>query len=224
MLKLSLVFIAVLALAYADPSVPEPRPDQGWLDRHAGFVANTAANPGIPILFFGDSITDGWAGNGRDVWNQQIAPTGAVNYGIGGDQVQHVHWRILNGEIQGLNPKLVVIKIGTNNGGDSARAIADGIGAMINTLRAQLPNARILLLSVLPRTGEAQFLKIATINIYLSKFHNGNTIWYLNLYDHFGMDWGTVSTNLFTDGLHLTTGGYSLWWNVMAPWYLALLQ
>lgn len=67
------------------------------------------------------SITEGWGGNGQSVFNFYYAPRGVANYGIGGDQTQHVLWRIQNGEIEGLNPRLVVLKIGTNNLGNTQK-------------------------------------------------------------------------------------------------------
>lgn len=61
------------------------------------------------------SITDWWAWHGQPIFNRYYAPLGVANYGIAGDQTQHVLWRIQNGEVSGLNPRLVVLKIGTNN-------------------------------------------------------------------------------------------------------------
>lgn len=61
------------------------------------------------------SITAAWKGNGLTAFNEFYAPLGVANYGINGDQTQHVLWRILNGEVDGLNPKVVVLLIGTNN-------------------------------------------------------------------------------------------------------------
>lgn len=71
----------------------------------------------IPLFFVLDSITERWNENGRSVFDQYYASLEVENYGIGGDRTQWLIWRILNGEVQGLNPKLVVLKIGTNNVG-----------------------------------------------------------------------------------------------------------
>jgi len=216
-----ILIVAVFATVFAGPSDPEPRPDPNWMARHEGFVSNSANNPGIPIVFYGDSITDAWSGQRE--WREVFAPRGAVNYGISGDQVQHVLWRMQNGEVAGLNPKLIVLKIGTNNlGGHTAREIADGIGAIIRYLRTTLPNTRILLLSIFPRTGEGNYLKIATINLYIAKLHDGNFVVYQSLFDNMGQDWGTVDSALFPDGLHLSASGYTLWYNIMYPWFFAL--
>jgi lysophospholipase L1-like esterase len=219
--KIALILFAVVAAALAGPSDPEPRPDPNWLARHEGFKANTAANPGIPCLFYGDSITDAWSSQAE--WRNIFSQRGCVNYGIGGDQVQHLTWRVMDGEIDGLNPAIMVLKIGTNNlGGATAEQIADGIKLFIDTVRAKTPNVRILLLSILPRNGEANYLKIAQINIYISKFHNGNNVWYQNIFDNFGEVWGTVDSAIFPDGLHLSAAGYTRWYNVMSPWFFAL--
>jgi len=217
-----IILLALVATVFGGPSDPEGKPDQGWLNRHAGFKANTAANPGIPCVFYGDSITDAWSGQAQ--WRDVFAPRGCVNYGIGGDQVQHLTWRVLEGEVDGLRPAIVVLKIGTNNlGGATAEEIAAGIKLLIDTIRAKVgQTTNILLLSVLPRTGEANYLKIAQINIYISKFHNGVNVWYQNIFDSFGEVWGTVDSAIFPDGLHLSAAGYTRWYNTMYPWFFAL--
>jgi len=224
-MKVALVFASLFLAVLAGPSDPEPRPDQWWVDRHNSFVSNTISNPATPIIFYGDSITEGWGGSGAPVFNEHFAPLGVANYGIGGDQVQHVLWRIINGEVEGLNPKLIVLKIGTNNlGGHTDREIADGIGKIISTIRSMLPNTKVLLLSVLPRTGEANFAKIANINIFISKFHDGVNVFYQNIFDNMAQSWGVVDLALFPDGLHLSTPGYQLWYDIMSPWFYALIQ
>jgi len=203
------------------PSDPEPRPEQYWLDRHEGFKANTAANPGIPCLFYGDSITDSWSQQSE--WQNIFAPRGCVNYGVSGDQVQHLTWRVMDGEVAGLNPDILVLKIGTNNlGSATAEEIADGIKVLIDTIRERLPNVNILLLSILPKNGEANYQKIAQINIYISKFHNGINVYYQNIFDHFGEVWGSVDDSIFTDGVHLSPAGYTRWYDVMYPWFFGL--
>lgn len=186
------------------PSDPQPRPGNDWLDRHDGFKENTGSNPGIPCIFYGDSITDGWSYQAE--WRDIFAPLGCVNYGISGDQVQHLTWRVMEGEVTGLNPSILVLKIGTNNvGSATAEEIAGGIKLLIDTIRESLPNTHILLLSILPRTGTEKYFKIAQTNIYISKFHNGANVWYQNIFDQFGEVWGTVDKSIFPDGLHVAS-------------------
>jgi lysophospholipase L1-like esterase len=158
-----LPFLAALTLAAlpvaANTAVqPAPR-DAAWLKRHEGFVAE-AARGGVDVLFLGDSITDGWRrpgpNGGKAVWDREIAPLRAANFGIGGDRTQHVLWRIEHGTLEGLRPKVVVLMIGTNNTGferDSttprntpAETVA-GVQALLGQLRRRLPEARVLLLA-----------------------------------------------------------------------------
>lgn len=109
----SLVLICLISTVFGGvPWIPEPR-DDAWLARHEGFVNNSLTNGGnINVLFYGDSITDAWRNTGLPIFTQHYAPLGAANYGIGGDRTEHVLWRIINGEVQNLNPKLIVLKIG----------------------------------------------------------------------------------------------------------------
>jgi len=68
-------------------------------------------------MFFGGSITEGWGGAGKDIFDSKYAAVGSVNYGIGGDRVENVLWRVINGKIETVYPKVFVVKIGTNNFG-----------------------------------------------------------------------------------------------------------
>ncbi|KAJ6641470.1 Platelet-activating factor acetylhydrolase IB subunit beta like [Pseudolycoriella hygida] len=223
-------FFALICLvaicAGQGPSIPAPGAGALWMQRHNSFVANTAANPSIPIIFYGDSITDWWSWQGAPVFNRYYAPLGVANYGIAADQTQHVLWRIQNGEVAGLNPRLVVLKIGTNNlASASIPEIAVGILTIIRSLRAHLPNTRILLLSVLPRNGVANFNNIVTLNSLIESYQDEEFVYYLDMFNDFTSDvWGTVDSNLFWDGLHLSEAGYQRWADLMNPLFNELIQ
>src|SRR5262249_38792238 len=110
---------------------PVPR-EANWMKRHEGFVA-MAKKGGIDVLFLGDSITDAWGGEGNGgsgakILKKEFEPMKTANFGIGGDRTQHVLWRLQNGEFEGIQPKVVMLMIGTNNSGsNSAEEIADGV-------------------------------------------------------------------------------------------------
>jgi uncharacterized protein (TIGR03067 family) len=145
--------------------VPVPR-DGKWMTRHESF--NERAKQGdVDLVFIGDSITQGWETNGKDVWKKHYRPRKAMNLGIGGDRTQHVLWRLDNGNIEGIKPKLAVIMIGTNNSnGDdyTADQIAEGIKAIVVKLRDKLPETKVLILGVFPRgkMSDAQLEKDVT--------------------------------------------------------------
>jgi len=131
---------------------------------------NARAKEGdVDLLFIGDSITEGWAGQGKKVWEKYYGNRKAMNAGVGGDRTQHVLWRMDNGNVDGIHPKLTVIMIGTNNsnGNDNtAEEIADGIKAIVKEVREKLPESKILLLAIFPRgaSTDEQFEKIVTKN------------------------------------------------------------
>jgi lysophospholipase L1-like esterase len=122
------------------------------IDRHKEFLKRIEVSKGAgDVIFLGDSITHGW--EGQKAWQDHFGSFKPVNLGIGGDQTGHVLWRITDGhEIDQLNPKAAVIMIGTNNtGGHSAPQIAGGIKAIVEELKRQKPDIKILVLGVFPR-------------------------------------------------------------------------
>ena len=123
----------------------------GWMNRHKSFNARVKKGD-VDLLLIGDSITHGWEGRGKNVWAKFYGKRNAVNLGIGGDRTQHVIWRLDNGNIEGISPKLAVIMIGTNNaGGNTPEQIAEGIKVIVERLRKKLPEMKVLALGIFPR-------------------------------------------------------------------------
>lgn len=211
-----------------DPTIPAIKYDKDGVTPHVGFMKNhkkfvqQAKQGGIDLLFLGDSITAGWAGNGREVWAKQYAKRNPANFGFGGDRTQHVLWRIENGELDGIKPKVIVLMIGTNNiGADDAEKISQGVTKILETARAKT-GAKVLLLGVFPRgenpvKGAKQRAKITRINELVSKLDDGKNVRYLDLKDKFLQPDGTIAKEIMHDYVHLTPEGYAIWAEAMAP-------
>lgn len=123
------------------------------IPRHQEFLKRIEQSQGAgDVIFLGDSITHGWEGQ-KAIWSNYFGAFKPVNLGIGGDQTGHILWRITDGkELENLKPKAAVIMIGTNNtGGHSAEQIAGGIKAIVEELKKQKPDIKILVLGVFPR-------------------------------------------------------------------------
>lgn len=222
---LSLLAALVLPVAANTAVQPAPR-DAAWLKRHEGFVAE-ATRGGVDVLFLGDSITDGWRrpgpNGGKAVWDREISPLRAANFGIGGDRTQHVLWRIEHGTLEGLRPRVVVLMIGTNNTGferdgttarnTPAETVA-GVSAILGQLRRRLPEARLLLLAVFPR-GEKpdhpQRLQVNEINRGLAPLGDGRQVTFLDVGPSFLAADGTLPAAVMPDFLHPREEGYTRW-------------
>jgi lysophospholipase L1-like esterase len=196
---------------------PAPRNESGWKARHEN-IKKMAAEAGgkAQVIFIGDSITQGWEGAGKEVWARYYAPRNAVNLGIGGDRTQHVLWRLDNGELDGLDPKAAVIMIGTNNsnGEDNTPGqIVDGVAAIVTKLRQKLPQMKILLLAIFPRSENysPQRGKLAMINQVLAKLADEHNVFWIDFGSKFINLDGTLPRELMPDYLHLSTKGYEIW-------------
>lgn len=233
-LTLSFVMVAVIcasisvAVAKDPPStvVPVPR-DGGWMKRHESF--NERAKQGdVDLIFLGDSITQGWEGKDAvPVWNKYYGARKAMNAGIGGDRTQHVLWRLDNGNIAGIKPKLAVIMIGTNNAGaDTPEDIAAGIKAIVVKLRDKLPETKILLLGIFPR-GAKPDDKARQVNIKANELAktvaDDKNVFYLDIGDKFLEPDGTLSKEIMPDLLHLNAKSYEIWAKATEPKVAELL-
>jgi lysophospholipase L1-like esterase len=194
---------------------------KNWKDRHEKFV-EVAKKGDVDVLFLGDSITQGWEGKGKEVWKKNFEPLKAANFGIGGDQTGHVLWRITEGkELEGINPKVAVIMIGTNNTGSHTPAqIAGGVEAIVQELRKQKPQMKILLLAVFPRAekpDDPRRLKVKETNALIKKLDDGKNVFYKDIGDKFVEADGTISKEIMEDHLHLTARGYGIWADAIRP-------
>jgi len=208
--------------AYKAPAtvVPVPRKDAWWTQRHDRMNARVKEGK-VDLIFIGDSITQGWEGAGKDVWNEFYGKRNAVNLGIGGDQTQHVLWRLANGNIKGISPKLAVIMIGTNNShGFKPEEIAAGVKAIVEKLRKDLPQTKVLVLAIFPRGPNAQdHLRqvVGKTNDLLAKIGDGKAVRYLDIGPKFLEKDGTLSKEIMPDLLHLSPKGYRIWAEAVEP-------
>jgi lysophospholipase L1-like esterase len=207
---------------------PVPHKGKGPEARHQRFL-DRAKKGDVEVLFLGDSITQGWEGSGKDVWKERFGPLKAANFGIGGDQTQHVLWRITEGkELEGISPKVAVLMIGTNNmGGNSAEEIAEGIAAIVAELRRQKPDMKILLLAVFPRSAKASDKvrdKIKDVNQRIAKLDDGKNVKYLDIGDKFLESDGSLSKDIMPDYLHLSKKGYQIWADAIGPTLEGMLK
>ncbi len=202
------------------------RKDAWWANRHQSFV-NRAKKGDVDVVFLGDSITQGWEGAGRAAWKKNFAPLKAANFGIGGDQTGHVLWRITEGkELEPINPKLFVVMIGTNNG-HSAAQVAEGVEAIVQELRRQKPNAKVLVLGIFPRDANAKAGirgKIKDTNARIAKFADGKKVFYLDIGPKFLSEDGTLTKEVMPDFLHLSPKGYEIWAEATKPTIEKLLK
>jgi lysophospholipase L1-like esterase len=198
--------------------VAAPRVD--WVTRVEETVRQTRGKH-FDLIFDGDSITDGWQGRGRPVWDALYVPLNAVDYGIGGDRIENVLWRLQQGEAEGTDPKLVVLLIGTNNSGrDSAEQIAAGIKAVVSAYLERCPHARLLLLGIFPRSAQPTDpirAKITDVNHRIAALDDGGKrVTFLDIGAKFLEPDGTISAETMGDFLHPSLKGYHIWANAMA--------
>jgi lysophospholipase L1-like esterase len=222
------------ALRAGNPAViPATRSSPtNWMSRHEGFVKQAKAG-GVDLLFMGDSITDYWRRpgptGGSNVWVKFYAPRHAANFGIGGDRTQHVIWRTENGELDGIDPKVIVLMIGTNNSNsDSPDQISEGVERIVQVMRAKCPNSKILLLAIFPRNRATdkpeQMDSIHKVNERIAKLDDGKTVTYLDINHVFlGAD-GKVPKDVMPDFLHPNERGYQLWADAMEPTLAKMLK
>jgi len=211
-----------------EPTQPSPKTgNELFFARHDVFLERAKSGP-IDLLFLGDSIVACWA-NSPHIWDHYFGPYQPANFGSGGDQTQHIIWRIDQGELEGLTPKVVVLLIGTNNTYyHSAEEITAGQREIIRRIHEKIPSTKILLLAIFPRgprlkdnpplrTFEERMEIINSVNTDLAQLDNGDNIRFLNINPSFLAHDSTIPHSVMPDQLHLSAAGYQIWADAMNP-------
>lgn len=201
-----------------------------WHLRHKDVVELLGKKP-VDLIFIGDSITHMFGGEpksriarGAAIWDQYYGHRNAVNMGFGWDRTQNMLWRLNNGALDGISPKVAVIMAGTNNltGTENARTntpeeIAEGIKAIFETIHRKSPKTQIILLGILPRGKTDLNPKIQQVNKLIAGFGKEEQITYIDMWDKFANADGTPNRSLFHDTAHPNANGYKLWAKTMEP-------
>ncbi|OIJ43023.1 GDSL-type esterase/lipase family protein [Massilia timonae] len=198
-----------------------------WLPRHRQKLEEArrmvAEGRSPQLVFIGDSITQGWEKEGAQVWQQNYARHHALALGFGGDRTENVLWRLQHGEVDGIDPKVAVLLIGTNNTGhrrDFPAITAAGIARNLEELKKRLPRTRILLLAIFPRDAKADgpLRRLnEQVNARLPALADGRQVFYLDVNKAFLAPDGSLPANVMPDWLHPNEAGYAIWARAMQP-------
>jgi lysophospholipase L1-like esterase len=186
-------FVAALALAcfsfaqlQTPADQPAPRTDANSMLAHRQLLEK-AKQGRIDVYFEGDSIVRRWGATDYPAllanWNQNFFGWNAADFGWGADKIENILWRLQNGELDGVNPKVIVLLAGTNNVGSrppaegeevKAAEITRGLEAVLKLMRAKAPDSTIVLTAIFPRNDNMAVMPlIDRVNAGLAKLADG---------------------------------------------------
>jgi lysophospholipase L1-like esterase len=233
LLPLALAALVACAAQAQPADQPAPRTDANSLLAHEQLLAK-AKHGRIDVYFVGDSITRRWGATDYPEflahWRKNFHGWNAGDFGWGADSTQHILWRLQNGELDGVNPKVIVILAGTNNVGrtppDDAKVaeITRGLKAIVDTCRQKAPGATLVLTAIFPRNDNPAVVPgINRINENLARLADGKSIRFLNINDKLADANGQLFEGMMADQLHPTLKGYEVWAAGLKPILTELL-
>jgi lysophospholipase L1-like esterase len=221
--------------ATIDDAQPAARTDDNSRIAHQQLIEKKKKGR-IDIYFAGDSITRRWGASDAQYkdflanWTKNFFGWNAANFGWGGDTVQNILWRLQNGELGDVNPRVIVLLAGANNlvgpvpaAGDAAKVeeVSRGIRAVLDVMRQKAPNARIVLMGILPRNdgrnGTGIMPTINRVNSRIAQFADGQRVRYVNINERLADPEGKLLAGVTVDGLHLSVKGYQIWADALKP-------
>lgn len=222
LLSLSAGLWAEVPLSIQPDMLKEKWAVKWWEPRHKEKVERIKKG-NVDLLMIGDSITHGWENKGKKLWEKFYAPRNAVGLGFSGDRTENVIWRLQNGEVDGISPKLAVLMIGTNNTGhrmDSPEDIALGIKTILDELKTRLPSTKVLLLGIFPRGASSDHkmrVNNDQTNTIIKNYADGERVFYLDINHVFLDEKGNLPKSVMPDLLHPHEAGYKIWAEAMEP-------
>jgi cephalosporin-C deacetylase len=218
--------------------VATPRTDANSRRAHEQLLAKRSAGR-IDVYFAGDSITRRWGTSDAQYaeflanWKQNFSGWNAANFGWGGDKTQHILWRLRNGELDGVNPKIVVLMAGTNNvgrasplgnAGERAADVVRGVAAVVGEIRRLAPEATVIVTGITPRNDNIDVMPVIdTANRGIARLADGKTIRYININERLADPENKLRPGMAHDGLHLTAQAYQVWADALKPIFTELL-
>lgn len=207
-------------------TTPKPRDQEyewmsiaEWNERFQDDV-KIAKEGNVGLLFVGDSITQGWP---SPLWENSFGAFNPANFGIGGDHTGNVLWRLQNTDLSNLHPKVIVLLIGVNNffhNNDQPEDVFQGVKAVVDLLRIEFPDAKILLNGILPHKENADDpmrQMIIETNQKIQTLGDHSTVYYRDYGSLFLAEDGSIPKELMPDSLHPAEPGYVIWADAMLP-------
>ncbi len=219
-----LAFVAIAALLHAQDE-PVERTDGNSHAAHEQLLAKKDQGR-IDVYFEGDSITRRWGATDYpqllENWRKNFFGWNAADFGWGADRVENILWRLEHGELDGVDPKAIVLLAGTNNVGARVPApqVSQSIAAALRLMQMKAPNAQIILMGIFPRNDDmAMMPEIDAINANLANMADGRRIRYLNINDGLADASGKLYEGMMnaSDKLHPTVRGYQVWADALKP-------
>lgn len=212
---------------------PAPRTDKNSQLAHEQLVAK-AKQGGMDVYFVGDSITRRWGATDYPQflanWKTNFFGWNAGNFGWGADTTQNILWRLENGELDGVSPKVIVLLAGINNvgnvpgGAEKVEDITRGLKAIVKVCQDKAPNAVIILTGLFARNDNMAVVpEINQINVNLAKMADGKKIRYLNVNDKLADAEGKLFPGMSQDKLHPTLKAYQIWADGLKPIFTEIL-
>jgi lysophospholipase L1-like esterase len=186
-----------------------------WQGKREQWSKDVASDQGA-VVFFGDSITQGWASLATDFPNFKVA-----NRGISGDTTRGLRYR-LKGDVIDVKPKAVAMLIGTNDldQGAEPELVATNLKAIVSELHAALPAMPIVISKVMPRGPKPEKYpeKIQQLNaLYEAAFRDDKLITFCDTWTLFDDGTGQCKKEEFPDMLHPNAAGYAKWVEALRP-------
>ncbi len=232
---LLLVFFSLKAQRPNSAIIPTHKFEYEWWKKRHEQILEKVKTSDPQLIMIGNSITHNLDEPDRKIfWDRYLNDLDAINMGFSGDRTENVIWRLQNGSLEGINPKVATLLIGTNNTDgnhyleiSTAEEVAEGIWKICEIIREKLPDTEIVLLGILPygyKPNHHDEINKACNKIISGYPGKDKKIHYYDFGHLFLTAEGKVDRELMPDYLHPNLEGDQLIFEAMSPIISNLLR
>ena len=220
---------AELQIPVSDEGVPGAGPlrrgewfQEVWNKRRHSWIGKKTKRQQGAVVFLGDSITQGWGNRmGGAFGDLKVA-----NRGIAGDTSRGVLFRLPE-DVLALNPRGVVLLIGTNDIADGAEpeVIANNVRLIVSALQEHNADMPIIICEVFPAgpDNNRPVAKIKQLNaLYAEAWADDPNVVVLKTFRLFANDEELAMPVYIPDLLHPNAAGYKRWEAAVRPVLVSL--
>ena len=206
----------------ANPAAVGRAPFLPWLDHFSKCVKAARGQSHLDVVFDGDNFL------AVTYWDMKPSMVAGrfpkltmADFGSMGETTQSSLWRLLNGQMDGLHPRLIVLLFGGNNLVNcTPEQTADGIKAVLAEYQKRCPAVPVLLCGVPPhgeKPTDPMRAKVKALDDLIAPLGDGQKVFYVDFGDKILQPDGTISRTTLGDFAHFAPNGLKIFTDAIQP-------
>lgn len=201
----------------ANTAAATPALRNDFLFRHNRVLGTPAGmKTACGVVFLGGEDVSLWDRQ-QALFKKEFGEFKPLNFAIWGSRPENMLWQVVNGELDGMTPKIVIIHSQEGLRGSPllpVERLAAGMDATAHAVLQKCPNTKVLIVGANPigaKPADPQRKSADAYNALLAKLADDKSIYFVDAGKAFLNPDGTVVTAGIPDATNSTEAVYTIW-------------